>query len=590
MTGKGRVLIFLFFMVGMIASSLQGDVGQDADIDMIMDQMIPLRDGVHLSARIWMPEEIIKPLPAIFCMTPYDADEGQQRGVIFARSGYIYVLVDCRGRGNSEGEFLPNQTGGGDAADVIAWVAEQPWCNGQVVMRGGSYRGWVQWQAIKERPAKLLTIVPTAAAYVGIDFPRPNNIFMSYMTRWIALVSGKPANWNLFNDAKFWLGKYYAAYKKHLPFEKLAEFTGSNQKYFERWIAHPSFDDFWQSIAPRPEDYQKISIPILTITGHFDTDQPGAMTHYREHMKYGNPEAKDKHFLVIGPWNHAGTRYPTRELEGLAFGENSLLDMERLHVAWYDWWLKDKAKPDFLKKRVCYYVLNADEWKYADRLEDVSNGTARWYLSSHDGEAHEIFHSGSLGESPPPAPQRPDVITNDPLKLMPQEDYLERGLHPSYLDQSRAYAEDKLIYHSAPLSEALEVAGYMTFKAFLELNVPDADLGVSVYEIKGDGRSVFLGEHYLRARYRKSAEQPELVSPGKVELYEFKDFYFFARKLDKGSRLRLIVYGLNSPDWEKNYNSGGVISRETAKDARTAMIKLYHDSKYPSVLELPVKK
>jgi hypothetical protein len=61
-------------------------------------------------------------------------------------------------------------------------------------------------------------------------------------------------------------------------------------------------------MVPKPEDYRRISIPILTITGDYDGDQAGAMTYYQRHMKDGSPDAIAKHYLIIGPWDHAGTR------------------------------------------------------------------------------------------------------------------------------------------------------------------------------------------------------------------------------------------------------------------------------------------
>ncbi len=65
-------------------------------------------------------------------------------------------------------------------------------------------------------------------------------------------------------------------------------------------------------MAPTPDDYRRITVPILTITGHYDGDQTGAMTYYRRHMEYGTAEAKAKHYLIIGPWDHAGTRTPRK--------------------------------------------------------------------------------------------------------------------------------------------------------------------------------------------------------------------------------------------------------------------------------------
>jgi len=590
MNPKIRLSKGVLFVLGFILFSLSIHAGNDIEIQIQIDQKIKMRDGIHLTAKVWKPAEMEEPLPAIFALTPYVADEGQKRGMFFARNGYVYLQVDCRGRGNSEGVFYPDEREGPDGADIAAWIAKQPWCDGRVAMLGGSYRGFTQWQTIMEYPSALKTIVPTAAGYPGIDYPGLCNIFGSYMVQWNALVAGRTINKNIFGEEKYWYGKFYKMYSEHLPFSKLAEITGTDQELFTRWLSRPYYNDFLKSNNPKPEDYEQIEIPILTITGYFDGDQPGAMAYYREHMKFGTDEGKKKHYLITGPWSHAGTRNPKKELGGLVFGDNSVLDMDQLHLEWYDWIFKDGSKPPFLKKRVCYYMMNTNEWKYADQLDNISNEIQTWYLSSKSGRAHDVFQSGTLGATPPSCSQEPDVFIYDPLKIISKKEYLEQKKNESFLNQRLAFTEDKLIYHSPPLEQDLEVAGYPTFTAFIELNVPDTDLGVMMFEIKMDGRSIFLGNAVIRARYRNSLSTPELVIPGKIYPYVFNNFYFFARQLSKGSRLRLVLHTLNSPDLQKNYNSGGDISEETAEDARAATIKVYHDKKHPSSLELPVRK
>jgi len=582
--------VFLLILFSILLLSTEAPGKHQNEIQIIINQNIPMRDGVQLAARIWKPAKMASPLPAIFALTPYVADEAQEKGMFFARSGYVYLQVDCRGRGNSEGNFIPNENEGRDGADIVEWIARQSWCDGQVAMRGGSYRGFDQWQTLKERPPSLKTIVPTAAAYPGIDIPAPGNINMTYFPQWHALVGGKTVNWNLFYDSQYWNDRYYTLYREHTPFRKLAEKLGTNTDIFARWLSHPTYDDYWQSLTPAKEDYAQMDIPILTITGYFDTDQPGAMTYYLEHMEYGTTEGKEKHFLVAGPWSHAGTRAPARELAGLVFGDNSVLNMDQLHREWYDWILKGGSKPDFLKKRVCYYMMGENEWKYADSLDGIANGRDVWYLSSIDGKPHDFFHSGCLQQTLDNTSKNPDVFRHDPLELMPKEDYLQEKRIQIYMHQREMFPDEKLVYHSPPLEENCEVAGYAKLSAFIEMDVPDADLGVSLFEVLPSGRPIFLGQSLLRARYRNSLSTAELVKPGEINVYEFNRFYFFARQLRKGSRLRLVLYGINSPDWEKNYHSGGVVADETEKDARAAIIKLYHDKNHRSRLELPVKK
>ena len=115
----------------------------------------------------------------------------------------------------------------------------------------------------------------------------------------------------------------------------------------------------------------------------------------------GRREAKQNHFLIIGPWDHAGTRTPRREVGGLKFGEASVLDLNKLHTEWYDWVMKSGKKPEFLKKRVAYYVVGAgaENWKYADGLESISNEKRTLYLDSN-GKADGVFQSGMLADKP----------------------------------------------------------------------------------------------------------------------------------------------------------------------------------------------
>ncbi|HEY6940205.1 hypothetical protein, partial [Dokdonella sp.] len=89
-------------------------------------------------------------------------------------------------------------------------------------------------------------------------------------------------------------------------------------------------------------------------------------------------------------------------------------------------------------------------------------------------------------------------------------------------------------------------------------------------------------------RYRKSLRAAEAVKPGAIERYDFSRFSFVARRVAKGSRLRLMIAPINSMYAEKNYNAGGVVSAESGKDARKVTVTLYHDAAHPSALTVPI--
>lgn len=564
--------------------------GEDAPpVEITWGVKIPMRDSVHLNATIYKPRMMPDPLPVIFTLTPYTSDTYHDRAWYFSRNGYVFALVDVRGRGNSEGTFDPMLQEAEDGHDAVEWLARQSWCNGKVAMWGGSYAGYDQWATAKEFPPHLSTIVPAAAAFPGVDFPMWRNIPYPYDLQWATLTSGVTANWQLFRQQEYWIQVYTRLYEEHRPFVDLPELSGNSTTRFETWVAHPHPDAYWGSFNPTDEEFARMDLPILTITGHHDGDQPGAMEFYRRHMSLAPEKVKQRHFLIIGPWDHAGTRTPKREVGGLVFGEASLLDLNDLHRQWYDWTMKDGPRPEFLERRIAYYVEAADRWKHVDSLDSVSGETRRLYLSSVDSQANDVFHSGRLTGERPAAGSSPDGYLYDPLDTRPGE--LEREPIESDLTDQR-YAlnlfGNGLVYHSAPFEEDTEITGYLKLVAWLKIDVPDTDFHVTVYEILRDGGSVALTQDQMRARYRESLREPKLVEPGAVNRYEFDGFYFFSRQIARGSRLRLVIRSPNSIFTQKNYNSGGVAAEESGADARKARVKLHHDAEHASYLELPI--
>jgi hypothetical protein len=510
--------------------------------------------------------------------------------VYFAKHGYVYALVDVRGRGNSGGEFEPFANEGRDGYDVVEWLAKQPYCNGKVTMWGGSYAGFDQWTVLKEFPPHLATIVPAAAAHPGVDFPFQYNIFGPYDEQWLTFTSGVTSNASLFGNSGFWASKTREMYLAHSAFQDYDKLVGNPSPIFQKWVKHPIPDAYYDAMVPSPEQYKKIAVPILTITGHYDGDQPGAFTFYKRHMQYGTAEAKANHYLIIGPWDHAGTRTPKAEVGGLKFGAASVLDLNKLHTEWYDWAMKGGAKPEFLKKRVAYYVVGADEWKYADSLESISNSKKVFFLLSY-GSAGDVVYSGRLLEFYTGHWPVSDSWTYDPLDTRPGA--AEPEDEPNYLTSQRPAInlfEEGVVYHSEPFAAATEVSGFPKLTVWLRMDVPDTDLEVDLYEILPDGGSALLTGATMRARYRESLRVAKPVETGKIEKYVFDNFTFFSRRIAQGSRLRLLVRSINSPGAEKNYNSGGVVAAETGKDAKTAHISLIHDAEHPCALELPIVK
>jgi hypothetical protein len=418
---------------------------------------IPLRDGVHLSATLYLPHAHAAPTPVIFTLTPYIGQTYHDQAMYFAAHGYPFLTVDVRGRGNSEGTFRPLFNEARDGCDVVEWLAQQPYCNGQVAMWGGSYAGYDQWATAKERPPHLVTIVPAAAPCIGVDFPIRGNTTTPYLIQWLMLVGGRTAQDRIFwNNERFWGAKFREWFESGTPFKDLDRFLGYASDAFQEWLAHPQRDAYWDSYNPTPGQYAQIALPILTITGIYDGNQLGALTHYRDHLKHAAPSARARHYLVIGPWDHAGTRVPRAEFCGLKVGPQSLIDLQRLHLEWYAWAAQRGPKPAFLQDAVTYYVMGADEWRHASSLEAITARSVPFHLQSNQNPT-DVFKSGSLVAEGGPT-GGPDVYTCDPRDL--SNAALESTVDPaSRVDQRMVLATvgQQLIYHSARVDRKRDV-------------------------------------------------------------------------------------------------------------------------------------
>ena len=571
-----------------------------ADYEFRWGVKIPMRDKVELNATLYLPKTpdgSLSKTPVIFTLTPYISDSYHARGAYFASHGYAFALVDVRGRGNSGGEFEPFVNDPRDGHDLVEWFAEQPFCDGKVAMWGGSYAGFDQWAAAKELPPHLATIVPAAAAHPGLDYPSTQNVGLTYDMQWYTFTSGRTGQQNLFGDQKFWQTKFLDAYKKHVPFKSLDSFVGNPSVNFQRVVKHPTVDAYYDAMVPTREQFQKITIPVLTITAQYDGDELGALGYYRDHLANTTPEARAKHFLVIGPWDHAGTRTPTDEVAGIKFGPGAVVDLNDLHRQWYDWTMKNGPRPEFLKNQVAYYLLAAGnsgangEWKYADNFETLVANPKIFYLDSKNGDANGVFRSGSLIEKQPS--EGLDTFIYDPLDTTRGErvDGIEPKEKTAGIDQTYplSIAKDGLVYHTDALPNETSFIGCPAVTLWVSIDTPDVDLSAHLYEIQPDGTSIVLWSDTRRLRYRDSLREAKLVKPGEIVRCDFNPGLFVARHLMKGSRLRLVVSSPNSIHFQKNYCSGGVVAEETAKEARTCHVQVYHDATHPSTIQLPLR-
>jgi uncharacterized protein len=588
--------------VWLLAAAVAGPpVGPGYDIE--MSRMIPMRDGVELEAWITKPSDAKAKLPTVLTLTQYDIDGGRHKDqpADYARHGFAFVQAYVRGRGRSGGSKSDNLglTVGRDGHDLVEWIAAQPWSDGKVVMFGGSFVGMTQWRTAAQHPPHLAAIAPYVAIYPGWDVPNTNGIPQAWSAVIMGYVSGRSLNTGFIANQGYWSGKMLEHYARYGSFRDLdaaigiaaddwwmTDEDGRKVSFMNAWLNRVGDEAFNLAAEPKTQDYAAMTFPVLSVTGFFDDDQPGALHYYRRHMANAPASATAQHYLVIGPWDHGGTQAPQKVIDGLSLPDAAVLDMEKLHMDWYDYALGRGPRPSLLRAHVAYFMLGADEWRYADTLDAASSGgKLDLFLAEAHGTPQDVFHSGRLAAAAP-AREPPAVAVSDPHEL-PEVEVAALAADEDATSQFRAFQRRAVTFHSEPLTADTELAGHMRLRLFCSADAPDFDLWAQVLMVRADGSTVRLGEDIRRARYRNGQFHAELLQPGQVVEIPF-EFKWMARRIPAGARLRLTVAPLNSPNYQKNLNTGGRVGYEKIEDARIATIRILHDSKHASSLTLPL--
>ncbi|WP_428662219.1 CocE/NonD family hydrolase [Runella sp.] len=566
-------LLCLFVFVQAIAQSVSSP---NDDSQYIIEDSVMIRtgDGVNLSALVVRKKDVTEPQAAIMQFTIYARKTDIKKAKTAADHGYVGVIAYSRGKRYSYGEVFPYEHDGRDAYEVIDWITKQPWSNQKVGMFGGSYNGFTQWASTKKLHPALKTIVPSASVAPGLDVPMTNNVSMSFVFSWTYYVS----NNQFLDEADYnnpqWNNLYWKWFEQGKSYRSLDSLLGRpGNKIFHRWLNHPTYDSYWQSMIPYKEDFSKITIPVLTTTGYFDGGQIGATYYLREHQKY-NPKAD--HHLLIGPYGHFGAQgFPDSTYMGYKIDPVANISIHALIYQWFDYVLKNAPKPTFLKDKINYQVMGSNEWKHVPSLNAMSNDTLTFYLSTASAKA----------------PYR--LSTQKPSKsghTLQMVDFKDRDNINSYyylnnIIYDSLNTNNGLLFVSDPLTKPLEISGCFTGNLEVIINKKDMDCNVVLFEVMPDGKYFYLSYFMGRASYAKDIMKRQLLTPGKKESIPFTNSYMTSRKLSKGSRIAAIININKSPFEQINYGTGKDINTETIKDATVPLqIKWLNDS----YLKIPV--
>ncbi len=482
----------------------------------VEEARIPVRDGGWLAATLYLPDQGAGPQPCLLEALPYRKDDltssyASSYRTLCERHGYAVCRLDVRGTGSSPGDALDEyqEAEQRDLPDAIAWLAEQPWCDGQVGMWGTSYSGFNSLQIACERPPALKAI----CAIYATDDRWTDDVhwrggalrlvdlvdYCHYMTP-MTVLPPVPAVWG---------DGWYDEWVRRLA---------TNEPWLLTWLRENRHGAYWDHGSVRlggtTNGYERIECPVMIVAGWADGYRNNSFRTAAELARHGVP-----HRVLAGPWAHAD---PTTAMPG------PRIDFDAELVGWFDHWLRGHGT-------------------HEDRCDVFVRSSTRPEV---DLDLHEGWWA-TLPSVPPVTEATLDLTTPVSLEVAPDvgtaawidcAGHLPWGLS----GDQRLDDERSLTWEVEP--PPLPVVGHPVLRARVWATTPAASLSVKLCDVFADGTSALVARGTLDLAYRDGVHAPPspLVPGREYEVEVVLDACAYS--WSPGQTLRVSVAGADWPN------------------------------------------
>jgi putative CocE/NonD family hydrolase len=621
--------------------------------------MVPMRDGVRLATDIYRPADengnvLEGEFPVILGRTSYDKSNPviwvDAIAGFFVPRGYVVLLQDLRGRGQSEGTgqyfHTANPLEGKDGYDTIEWAAAQPWCNGKVGMVGASHGGIVQNMASLERPPHL------AALWVDVA---PTNAFMwearqggamglhMYGALYLhgydshELRGNTEATTRIERGAENLRSELMRLLREPLrPGETPIAAVPNLEKILFHYYYDGVYNDFWsqECLDHSPHFDRMADIPAVYSSGWYDPFPADVTEQYTVMARKNSTPQR----LVVGPWNHVLMRGRGSSSVGeVEFGSSAkwgdrVFNAERLR--WFDRWLKGTETEVEKDAPVRIFVMGGGSGRKDVRGHIEHGGAWReeqeWPLTRTSTTELFLRAGGGLSGEKGKATDKPVTWTHDPQRPVPSVGAnvtgmyewvpLNEGLDPAYIPQrarmksvipdgplhQRERADllcceapyplladrpDVMVFQTDPLEHDIEVTGAPKVRLWISSSAPDTDFTAKLLDIYPASDDWPDGFHLPLADSIIRARFREGFDAERLmatgQVYEVEiELPPISNLFVKGHRIRIDISSSNFPRFDVNPNTGEPLGRHTRFEK--AQNTVYLDKNRPSHVTLPV--
>lgn len=517
------------------------------DVDRMEVEQVAMRDGARLTTRIYYPAGQ-GPWPVILMRNPYNMwNNFDMLNRILVRYGYVVVHQDVRGRFKSEGEWLPLLHERSDGLDMLAWLREQPWQNGNIGLFGASYLSAVHWAVADQLPPEVKTIVP---AIIGTDLR--NVLYEKGMFRheiftfWAALMPDHRL-------AIFNANAYRKAIAHYPPIEIDERFFGGPLPWLRQWqMAAPATAPLWQLPEARllGQAPKLATVPMLMLTGWYDLFLASQIEDFR------NLATRADSRLIVGPWTHILGLIGDGEKP---FPESSVGPEFAKVIQWFDHHLKGEALDDWGPVR-SYEIGHG--WR--ERTDWPPKTRNLRLVFDHIPAAYGC-NGGVLRPGKVSGEGRLDYVY-DPRNPVPT-----RGggpmlgfVMPGWTDalpsnrNQRGLCErqDVLTFRTPPLEKPLRIAGPPVVTLTVSSDAADTAFTAKLIETPTRGPELNVRDSITSLAYRNDATLPVAYEPGTPVTVTI-DMWPIEWRFEPGTRLRIDLSSSNHPAYHAHANRAG---------------------------------
>jgi len=614
----------------------------EGPFEMVLESNVGVvtRDGVRLATDVYRPARKGVPVPGRFPVilerTPYGRNVTSFRDITaadrkprtraqvaetYVRQGYVVVFQDCRGRGDSGGEFIKYLREGADGYDTCRWIVAQPWCDGGIGAIGLSYAAHTQVaMACLGAPGLKAMFVDCGGfsnAYQGGI--RQGGAFELKQVTWaynLGLesqeVRADPRRLAALKkiDLKAWFASM--PWKRgHTPISLIPDYE---DYVYEQW-EHGAFDDYWKQPGIYAAGYydQFSDAAMVHMSGWYDPYSRTATENYVGLAKRKKGPVR----LIMGPWTHGGRS--TTYAGDVEFGPQATIDADggedffAQRLRWFDRSLKGKGPGLAHDAPVRLFIMGGGSGRKTaeGRLEHGGRWRSEqaWPIADQKLTPFYLHASGALSTERQAADGEALTYDFDPAHPVPTmggtvtsgEPLMRGGGYdqregPNFYASREPYLPvearpDVLVFQTEPLAQDVEVTGAVEAELWIASDCPDTDFTIKLIDVYPpsadypEGFALNLTDGVLRCRYRDSWEKPSLMTPGQA--YRIKVEAFPTGNLFKaGHRIRLDVSSSNFPHFDVNPNTGAPEGKGLTR--RVARNTVFADAGRPSHVVLPI--